>query len=179
MRRRLFAVASAISLLLCLGTVGLWVRSYFVSDWVSWSWFPGDSYNTLTLGDGTGCLDFQYGHSSGQHDFPHYSRSNPYDLRDSDGSFWGRLGFRWDGGPGVLPEIPLPFLPLALILTAFPIFWSTRRIRHRRLARKNACLTCGYDLRATPNPCPECSTPVPKAPAGRADFIGPPPLRCR
>jgi hypothetical protein len=32
MRRRLFAVASAVSLLLCVATVALWVRSYRIGD---------------------------------------------------------------------------------------------------------------------------------------------------
>ena len=34
MRRRLFAVASAISLLLCFATIGLWVRSYWVLEFL-------------------------------------------------------------------------------------------------------------------------------------------------
>ena len=32
LRRRLFASVSVLSLILCLATVGLWVRSYFRSD---------------------------------------------------------------------------------------------------------------------------------------------------
>jgi hypothetical protein len=42
MRRRLFAVASAISLLLCLATVGLWVRSYYVFE--NWTLTAGRRY---------------------------------------------------------------------------------------------------------------------------------------
>ena len=35
-RRRLFASVSVLSLILCLATVGLWVRSYWYGDW--WGW---------------------------------------------------------------------------------------------------------------------------------------------
>jgi len=37
LRRRLFAIVSVLSLILCLATVGLWVRSYWVRDHWQWS----------------------------------------------------------------------------------------------------------------------------------------------
>src|ERR1051326_8712062 len=37
MRRRAFNVLSAISLLMCLATAGLWVRSYWRCDWLTYS----------------------------------------------------------------------------------------------------------------------------------------------
>jgi len=68
---------------------------------------------------------------------------------------------------GALDSIPFyslcraVFLPLWCVAAATavtPLLWVHRR--HRRKLREvtNLCVSCGYDVRATPARCPECGT---------------------
>src|SRR4051794_9139122 len=76
------------------------------------------------------------------------------------------------------------FLPLGVgiaFLSALP-FVVISAVKHRKTDRRqhrsanNLCIHCGYDLRATPNRCPECGR-VPVAP--RTRHMPPPRLRNR
>jgi hypothetical protein len=53
-------------------------------------------------------------------------------------------------------RVPHGFVLLALL--APPVIAIRRRARRRRRTRAGQCLTCGYDLRATPGRCPECGS---------------------
>jgi len=52
---------------------------------------------------------------------------------------------------------PIPFL------LVFPSLYTRRALRRRKVRRwikSDCCATCGYDLRASPDKCPECGTAV-------------------
>ena len=50
---------------------------------------------------------------------------------------------------------------LVLALSAGPLYWLLTRVHPReRRERAGLCPSCGYDLRATPDRCPECGTPA-------------------
>jgi hypothetical protein len=75
-------------------------------------------------------------------------------------------------------EIRIEWWVVVAVSFVLPLVWQTRRlvIREREISRrrkleKSICITCGYDMRATPERCPECgglqvqltaSRPVPR-----------------
>jgi 4-amino-4-deoxy-L-arabinose transferase-like glycosyltransferase len=63
-------------------------------------------------------------------------------------------------GHGWVLRAGAPFLGIIPLLLVLPGLWIGRRltaqIRARRRAREGCCPICNYDLRATPERCPEC-----------------------
>jgi hypothetical protein len=54
--------------------------------------------------------------------------------------------------------IPHWFIVAGFALT--PAVWLRSHIRRQRQRQAGHCTVCGYDLRATPERCPECGTAV-------------------
>jgi hypothetical protein len=54
--------------------------------------------------------------------------------------------------------ITIPVWMLLALASIVPVSVLSRSLLRRWLIGHNRCLTCGYDLRATPDRCPECGT---------------------
>lgn len=161
-----FTLCSAVSLLLCAAACVLWARSGTVMDGVRHA-VPvrSDAVSTssFTLFTRGNALHYLYvGPSEGTP--PGWKVLNdpqpPRFVTMTDRPKWQALGFGRGGGTG-WRFVSVPFWFLVPSMLVLPALWLLAQVRRRRLARAGRCLTCGYDLRASPGRCPECGTAAP------------------
>jgi hypothetical protein len=176
MFRKLFTFAAVVSAVLCVATCVLWVRSYTVEDTIIWqrsdggrwaSTASGRLFLTADVADWSGEPADFYGirHTSAPPD-PVASEAWMYVLNISPGDHWTHWewgGFAWTrfvGSGNSKAQLVLPLWTLAAAATVLPLGSLARhyraRRRRRRRARRGLCTACGYDVRATPDRCPEC-----------------------
>jgi len=170
-RRLLFNVITAVSLLLSVAVAGLWVRSYWIYDVVGFPLVKPQHFATLSEARGGVQLTVNVGDSNEpvhQFGIESHSLNELESILPQSTTTHMMLHppfFAWYYFDGSHSGIKMRFymfnLPHWLFLTFFALWlvfpvqqWS----RLRRYVRLNRCLTCGYDLRATPDRCPECGT---------------------
>jgi hypothetical protein len=169
LRRRLFASVSVLSLILCLATVGLWVRSYFAFDALSSARCTLISVSGRCFGVriASGTPDGTSGFfSSSTSSAPGRQVARRYVDLASGGHWWNRRGFQVVyaaalGEARSLFLISAPHWFVAALLLAPPAYWFYWFRRDRRSTIRSAegrCRHCGYDLRASPQRCPECGS---------------------
>jgi len=182
MKRRLFNLLAGVSLLMCVAMIGLWVSSRRAQYDAYWSPVQ-DSGTTIKSYDFTihstrGRVGFYFSSGvvpanrmlifrSNMANAPRFfCRTLPFDevLVYSAPNFylWDRFGI----GVTRIPPIGAWGFELSdwILVAAFALItcWAWRKnVILRRRERIGFCPTCGYDLRATPERCPECgSTPT-------------------
>lgn len=180
MIRRAFTVASAISLMLCLATCVLWARSnsnvdmalYTVDTWKeSFTAFDADSaLGVITIGtahyDDLDSTIRRYG-SHGRwvlQTAPIATLSERISLQRRFVNFSGwhsqRYGYGYELRSVQQYRMAVPHWSVAILTLVLPVFRIRHSLRLRRAKANGLCRRCGYDLRATPDRCPECGTPV-------------------
>ena len=148
MTRRLLNLLMALSLLLCVATAVLWVRSYDYHESLAWPW--SSTRRAYVLSPRGGLTYFHIPTSrpdQNQNGF----RSVRIAPQDRGAPFPGSrfLGFRVsDGGPTPYCSVPYWFILSATALPPGRWLVRTRTAARRRCLGR--CPGCGYDLRATP-----------------------------
>src|SRR5258706_10173692 len=168
LRRIIFNALTVLSLLLCVATAGLWVGSYLTDIevpknggsekiqrlriskgrvdfiyptlpagmWVFWS------HDTYSRKFGIGYLTRTYYAMDENHRIPNFDYAHDY-TKWPDRFYLYWIAFRcWK-----------PFIATAIL----PLCWMLLKVVARfRAIPVGHCRTCNYDLRATPDRCPEC-----------------------
>jgi hypothetical protein len=155
--------------MICVAIIALWLRSYwrvdsvslfpspqrhwilrsaagrvYVQQWLAtnslWEGVPS-SYNSGAVSTAGGYLPLS-GYFAG---FGYYHHTGPF-----SGTTIGGVG-----------AVLIPHWCFAAMSAVLPALWLRRTLRRRKTAARlqaNACLACGYDLRASKDRCPECGT---------------------
>jgi hypothetical protein len=207
-RRWLFNLATAVSLGLCVAVGVLWVRSgtHYERLGLQHSRWPqpnavhslfleGSSYSA-TLGfsllrEDYASADFVTRYSEDTRAlYPPglklQKSSQTVTSEDSIPLGFGPPGFAAYHGGGADMEFwgfSVPDWLPTIVLLVLPTLWLYRFIKARRIRRLGLCPTCGYDLRATPQRCPECGAAAAARRGVTQDhpvirFVGPPRSRC-
>jgi hypothetical protein len=164
---------AALSLLLLVAAAGFWARSHWRSDYYKptsrrlcvftqpgalWFTFASRPYNTRP----------GYASEQATSGFDRQNRSWAPDARPSTN---GYAGYSYRGGgfacfwftqtnytpPCRFTYVGVPMWSIVIFAALAPALW----LRSRRAAPlPGHCKQCGYDLRATPELCPECGSPV-------------------
>ena len=166
MRRRLLNLLTVLSMLLSVAFAAALVRSAAAGD--AWGRLAADE-RRLTVGSDNVHSSSGFFQYVGDRD-----AADAAEVRDwaRGGSAWHHYapGARWrPSGEWLVPQyehyastqftgrtvtvVRVPYLPLVLLTASPP---ALALLRRRRRVRAGRCPACGYDLRATPDRCPEC-----------------------
>jgi hypothetical protein len=155
---------TALSLLLLVATAVLWVRSYRLVDYPKYQLDRG----TAAMYSSRGGVRLSYATATELNPGLTWDRLKGlsyYPLNDTAHPFWNRLGIGVDSGQSYASGntvasrywgITLPHWLIAAAMVLPPLARAVGCYRRRRRSVPGLCTKCGYDLRATPDRCPEC-----------------------
>ena len=177
-RRCLFNGLAAMSLTLFLATSLMWVRSQFDLDMARLSsggfGVRGIGFNITTWQHGISVEYWRCATFPGHWDWHNlqieaYSfKRNPlvHSFAIYQKSFFGMLWWeQGDFGSGLSYPYTGLSISYGFLLVFFaipPAYWIVSEKRKRKCRVAGTCIHCGYDLRATPDRCPECGTITPE-----------------
>jgi hypothetical protein len=161
----LVSLGAGLSLLLLVLVCAMWVRSYWRADVAGQ---VGDS-GMFCVGSYRGHLLWAVNmHPQREPEGPEWAHDS-YDLAVAENTWdairndasWRVAGFSYSREHQ--PDMQILVTPswaVALATAGLPILCVRSRSMRRRRSRMGLCAQCGYDLRASPERCPECGLEV-------------------
>ena len=176
MRQRRFNLAAAVSLVLCAASIALWLRSTNHLDLLSFALWAesggliGSEFGTLVLGASAEKGEIPNGFSTGRSNNRSWLQPGLIQWLYLSGDNEPDVSFSFAGFALTLAHQPARNgsvnVPDWFLIALFGVASVWLRKRARRLSALSAakvCSNCGYDLRATPDRCPECGTAASEA----------------
>jgi hypothetical protein len=185
MTRRVLNLLNALSLLLCVAVVALWVRSAWVpglflhrtldekgrrtGDVSAWTWRGSLVVQVGRLEEPQAGRDAVEEPAPGPAEFTRWARNAPYVPLDPAAARFAGFGLASYGytfGPSVGAYRPwvvnnrvvmVPWYAVVLFTAAGPLLRLRSALTARRRAKRGWCARCGYDLTGNESgACPEC-----------------------
>lgn len=178
MIRRIFTIASAISVVICIASIVIWIRSYFDSDalYVTYHSRPYVrhihrryrvvtlyGFVTLHIKTGRGFIRIEtYDNGASETPIPlatiERGLSVPADLFSVGHRVTSWLGF---GYSNIDSAYIFPMWIVTVVFAALPVLREGRVVVRRLRHSTNRCPKCSYDLTGNESGvCPECGSPV-------------------
>ena len=172
-RRLLLETATLVSVLLCVCTCWLWIRGDRYSWHVEWRQTLAPVSDCYTVDTHRGCLTILRGtiHTLEHAEPLQHLTIQQLWIADQDFSKWSWRE-RWFPGfatanvgeligarSSMFAAVCIPFWFIFLLTAMLPLRWGVRiraGWRRKKRRRLGQCEQCGYDLRGTPDRCPEC-----------------------
>jgi hypothetical protein len=173
----LFKVVLMLTTMVFIVTGALWVNSYWATDSATFTahgvgWEISTFRGGMVIFRTDDRLRSPLNANEGIPPF-HYGRKGPSDsigiVPELYLEYWSFGGIRYANSgqmlkPGFVCDMTeVRFWPIAAFTGIVTGVWIAGRVRRRRASRRllaGLCARCGYDLRATPERCPECGLVV-------------------
>jgi hypothetical protein len=166
-KRRVFNVLTVVSAVLCVATAALWVASFSRAFEIGYRpsptrlWYLNCSAGQMFIVRRTGPLTPGPG-SPQQGRFTWLTYPHPPLGPTNRHTAFSFLGFemhsRMVSASANLVAVIWPCWAVVLSTLLLPARWLQLRWIARRKRIAGMCMNCGYDLRATPERCPECGS---------------------